>query len=161
MNEKDIAANITAFETTGKLLTHPHVPCTCCANKTTMFGSKPGDNLMKRIEKFGSLHKLLSTFKCRECTKGDAPVKAKAPVIKAKDSVAAVAPAASDVEYNSTSAAVAAAQMTKEDCAKVFVKMPNGKLDYWWKHPSHSSQQMRPQTGVTITHDDGRKEYHA
>ncbi len=152
MNEKDIAANITAFETTGKLLTHPHVPCTCCANKTTMFGSKPGDNLMKRIEKFGSLRALLSTFKCRDCSKGEMPAKKSAPVMKVAADVAVKAPASADVEYNSTSAALAASQMTKEDCAKVFVKMPNGKLDYWWRHPEHPSNKFK---GAVTVHENG------
>lgn len=155
MNEKEITANIVAFETTGKLLTHPHVPCTCCSNKTTMFGNKPGDNLMKRIEKFGGLRNLLSTFKCRACSKGSEPVKAQAPVIKATDPIKAVA---ADVEYNSTSAAEAAKQLSAEDCAKIFVAMPNGKLDYWWKHPQ---QQLNIGAAITVTHcDDGTKKHY-
>lgn len=157
MNEKEITANIAAFETTGKLLTHPHVPCTCCNGKTTMFGNKPGDNLMKRIDKFGGLRNLLSTFKCRACSKGSEPVKASAPAIKAIDPIKAVA---ADVAYNSTSAAEAAKQLSAEDCAKIFVAMPNGKLDYWWKHPQHHSNKANG-AAVTVTYEDGIKKHYA
>ena len=159
MNEKQITANIAAYETTGKLLTHPHVPCTCCNGMTTMFGSKPNDNLHKRIIAYGGLSTLLSTFKCRACAKGSAPVtiKAKTPVIKTIAAPAAIAP---DVEYASKDASQAAALLSKEDCDKIFVAMPNGKLDYWWRHPSHPSQRGKGVTGITITNYDGSIEYH-
>ena len=158
MNEKEIAANVSAYETSGKLLTHPHVMCACCNGATTMFGSKPNDNLHKRIIAYGGLATLLSTFKCRACAKGNAPAKAKAaaPVMRAADVAVNVSP---DVEYASKAVAHAAEQLSAEDCAKIFVMMPSGKLDYWWRHPSHYSQSGKGITGVTITHEDGTTEH--
>jgi hypothetical protein len=160
MKEQDILNNIAAYETSGKLLTHPHVPCTCCNSNTTMFGNKPGDNLAKRIAKYGSLRNLLSEFKCRACSKGE-PVTS-APVLKVKKPMEAKAPDVAvqvidDVEYVNDSVKEAAALMSKEDCAKVFVMMPNGKKDYWWRHPDHASQKSKCK--MTVTHDGGRKEY--
>ncbi len=67
---------IKHYKDTGKLLSHPHVFCSC-GNKTTMFGT----NLEARIKQFGgSLEKLLTGFKCRECRnvgKPQKPVKIK------------------------------------------------------------------------------------
>lgn len=158
MNQKEIAANVTAYETSGKLLTHPHVHCTCCNGATTMFGSKVNDNLHKRIMVYGGLATLLSTFKCRACAKGAAPVmiKAAAPVMRAIDVAVSASP---DVEYASKDVAHAAQQLSAEDCAKIFVMMPNGKMDYWWRHPHHYSQSGKGTTGVTITHEDGSTEH--
>ena len=165
MNEKEIAANVTAYETSGKLLTHPHVMCTCCNGATTMFGHKVNDNLHKRIMAYGGLATLLSTFKCRACAKGAAPVmikaiapvmRAAAPMMRAADVIIEATP---DVEYASTDVAHAAQQLSAEDCAKIFVVMPNGKMDYWWRHPSHYSQSGKGLTGVTITHEDGSTEH--
>jgi hypothetical protein len=159
MNETDILSNITSYETTGKLLTHPHVMCTCCNGATTMFGNKDNGNLYKRIETFGSLRALLTQFKCRACSKGHdaAMIKAAAPVMKAAMPV--TIDAAPDVEYASIHVQHAAEQLSAEDCAKIFVVMPNGKMDYWWRHPSHYSQRNKGITGVTITHEDGSTEH--
>lgn len=159
MNETDILSNITMYETTGKLLTHPHVMCTCCNGTTTMFGNKDNGNLYKRIQTFGSLRALLTQFKCRACSKGHGAVavKAAAPVMKAAAPV--IIAAACNVEYASKDVAHAAEQLSAEDCAKIFVMMPNGKMDYWWRHPSHYSQSNKGITGVTITHEDGSTEH--
>lgn len=159
MNETDILSNITSYETTGKLLTHPHVTCTCCNGTTTMFGNKDNGNLHKRIQTFGSLRVLLTQFKCRTCSKDGAAavVKAAAPVMKAVAPV--IIAAACNVEYASKDVAHAAEQLSAEDCAKIFVMMPNGKMDYWWRHPSHYSQSSKGITGVTITHEDGSTEH--
>ena len=60
---------IKSFKDTGKLLSHPHVDCSC-GNKTTMFGT----NLISRIATYGSLEKLLTEFKCKSCRNvGKAP----------------------------------------------------------------------------------------
>ena len=165
MNEKEIAANVTAYETSGKLLTHPHVHCVQCNGATTMFGSKPNDNLHKRIIVYGGLATLLSTFKCRACAKGGVPVaikaiapviKAAAPMMRAADVIIEATP---DVEYASKDVAHAAQQLSAEDSAKIFVMMPNGKMVYWWRHPHHYSQSGKGLTGVTITHEDGSTEH--
>lgn len=55
--------NINNFKTTGKLLSHPHILCSKCQGKTTMFGT----NLEGRIAKFGSLEDLLTRFICKGC----------------------------------------------------------------------------------------------
>ena len=61
---------IKSFKDTGKLLSHPHVYCSCCGSKTTMFGT----NLISRIAQYGSLEKLLTEFKCKSCRSvGKAP----------------------------------------------------------------------------------------
>jgi len=59
---------ISSYTDTGKLLTHPYIPCTTegCESKTTCFGQ----NLQSRITKAGSLEKLLTEFKCRQCRSG-------------------------------------------------------------------------------------------
>ena len=59
---------ITSYNDTGKLLTHPYIPCITegCESKTTCFGQ----NLQSRITKAGDLEKLLSSFKCRQCRSG-------------------------------------------------------------------------------------------
>jgi hypothetical protein len=160
MKEQDILSNITSYETTGKLLTHPHVMCSCCNGSTTMFGNKENGNLYKRIQTFGSLRALLTQFKCRACSKGhDAvAVKAAAPVMKA--TVPVIVDATCNVEYASASVQQAALQMSAEDCAKVFVAMPDGKLDYWWRHPEHATQRYKATTGVTVT-VEGRSQYFA
>jgi hypothetical protein len=50
------------YETTGKL-PNTKIPCsTGCGVETTMFG----DNLHKRVVKFGGIRNLLSTFVCRQ-----------------------------------------------------------------------------------------------
>ena len=50
------------YETTGKL-PNTKVPCsTGCGVETTMFG----DNLHKRVVKFGGIRNLLTTFVCRQ-----------------------------------------------------------------------------------------------
>lgn len=54
---------ISHYKATGKLLTHPHVLCSKCSGKTTMFGS----NLESRIKKYGDLETLLNSFECRAC----------------------------------------------------------------------------------------------
>lgn len=59
---------IESYNDTGKLSTHPYVPCTTagCESKTTCFGQ----NLQSKITKSGGLENLLSTFKCRQCRTG-------------------------------------------------------------------------------------------
>ena len=50
------------YETTGKL-PQTKIPCsTGCGVETTMFG----DNLHKRVVKFGGIRNLLTTFVCRQ-----------------------------------------------------------------------------------------------
>ena len=50
------------YETTGKL-PNTKIPCsTGCGIETTMFG----DNLHKRVVKFGGIRNLLTTFVCRQ-----------------------------------------------------------------------------------------------
>lgn len=60
---------INSYNDTGKLLTHPYIPCITegCESKTTCFGQ----NLQSRITKAGDLEKLLLGFKCRQCRSGD------------------------------------------------------------------------------------------
>lgn len=76
-----------------------------------------------------------------------------------KATVLVAVDAACDVEYASIHVQHAAEQLSAEDCAKIFVMMPSGKMDYWWRHPSHYSQSGKGITGVTITHEDGSTEH--
>lgn len=58
-----------------KTLPNKKVPCSCegCQNETTLFSN----NLHKRVEKFGNITTLLTTFKCRACEKDSKPTKEK------------------------------------------------------------------------------------
>jgi hypothetical protein len=73
MKEQQIAKEVAHFKATGKLTSHPQVPCSECGAMTTMFGT----NLAGRIHKFGSLANLLSGFQCKACRSAGKPVKVK------------------------------------------------------------------------------------
>lgn len=72
---------IDSYNDTGKLSTHPYVPCTTanCESKTTCFGQ----NLQSKITKAGGLEELLSGFKCRQCRTGTTISVGKVKVVKA------------------------------------------------------------------------------
>lgn len=57
-----------------KTLPSKTVPCTTegCTTETTLCSN----NLHNRVTKFGGIFTLLSTFKCRACSKADKPAKA-------------------------------------------------------------------------------------
>lgn len=76
---------IDSYNDTGKLLTHPYIPCTIvgCESKTTCFGQ----NLQSRIIKAGSLENLLSGFQCRQCRSGGSGTTVKTVKIKKKTRV--------------------------------------------------------------------------
>ena len=65
-----IAEWIAHFSQHGKL-PQTKIPCTHpgCSTETTMFGT----NLEKRIAQYGTLEKLLTTFKCKACRSLDKP----------------------------------------------------------------------------------------
>ena len=58
------------YKNTGKL-SSPKITCTKCSTPTTCFG----DNLAKRIAKYGGLDVLLDTFTCRSCASAAKPPK--------------------------------------------------------------------------------------
>jgi len=71
-----IKAEEALLKQTGKLTSHPHVLCSKCHGKTTMFGT----NLEARIKRFSSLSALLEGFECRNCRpKQNKPHSDKAP----------------------------------------------------------------------------------
>jgi len=56
------------YTETGKL-PQSKVGCNTCSNYTTLFG----DNLIKRVARFGTIKLLLETFKCRFCLSDTKP----------------------------------------------------------------------------------------
>jgi hypothetical protein len=61
LTPEQVEAWAVKYETTGKLPS-PKIPCsTGCVVETTMFG----DNLHKRVAKFGGIRNLLNNFVCR------------------------------------------------------------------------------------------------
>jgi hypothetical protein len=61
LSPEQVEAWAVKYETTGKLPS-PKIPCsTGCGVETTMFG----DNLHKRVAKFGGVRNLLNNFVCR------------------------------------------------------------------------------------------------
>ena len=77
---------VTAYDNTRKLPASK-IPCSNdgCDVQTTMFG----DNLHKRVLKFGTVENLLNTFECKTCRQ-KAKVAALAAKFQAKNPVAPV-----------------------------------------------------------------------
>jgi len=70
-------SNIKHYNETGELY-GKKIECNCCNALITCFGS----NLEGKIEKFGSIENLLSTFICRSCKSASKPIKIKKEKIK-------------------------------------------------------------------------------
>jgi len=75
-------SNIKHYNETGELY-GKKVECNCCSTLITCFGS----NLEGKIEKFGSIENLLSTFICRTCKSATKPKKEKKAVVKKEKKV--------------------------------------------------------------------------
>lgn len=61
--KKSIQDQVKQYQETGKLPTHPHIHCSKCQEKTVMaYG-----NLSKRVQKFGGIEQLLTSFTCKAC----------------------------------------------------------------------------------------------
>ena len=72
-------SNIKHYNETGELY-GKKIECNCCSTLITCFGS----NLEGKIEKFGSIENLLSTFICRSCKSAAKPKKVKVAVKREK-----------------------------------------------------------------------------
>lgn len=62
MTPQQIQKEVQHYSSTGKLTTHPYLFCTVSGEKVMAFGPM----LKKKIEKYGSLEKMLQTFVCRK-----------------------------------------------------------------------------------------------
>jgi len=93
LTAEQVEAWAVKYETTGKLPS-PKIPCSSGNGvETTMFG----DNLHKRVAKFGGIRELLLNFKSRGARQTE-KVQALLAKVGAKTSVALVVPE-SDVDY--------------------------------------------------------------
>lgn len=71
MTQEQIQKEIRCYNSTGRLTTHPYLTCTASGQKVMAFGPM----LKKKIERYGGLEKMLSTFISRKAQSAAKPPK--------------------------------------------------------------------------------------